>query len=374
MERMHHSLMMSQTESLSSRLAQVHLDILERVPEVERIACALYDPSTDLVKTFINSTRQGHAITGYEYPLHNSRALSLLAQTRDCRVIDDIRADIQAGNPHSDWLLEQGYRSSYTVPMQNGDRLLGFIFFDSSEAAVFTDRVQRDLLIFCNLITMVVASEFAAVSSLLATAQAARQFVHLRDFETGAHLRRMAHYSRLIARNLLAELNLSDEFVEHVYLFAPLHDIGKIGIPDHILLKPGALTADERGIMQGHVEKGVELVDMVLSGFSLSHLVDSAIMLNIVACHHEFMDGSGYPKGLSAEQIPLEARIVTTADIFDALTSERPYKKCWSQNEAMAELRRMVGLGKLDGRCVEALAEAAEEVADIMVRLADDPV
>ena len=170
----------------------------------------------------------------------------------------------------------------------------------------------------------------------------------------------MARYSRVIAKSLANTYNLSDEFIEHVYLFAPLHDIGKIGIPDSILLKPGKLTAEEKLIMNTHVNKGIDIVKKILGDFALQHLPDSKIMLNIVRYHHEFLNGSGYPTGLTEKDIPIEARIVTVADIFDALTSKRPYKKVWTFSEAIAELHKMVDESKLDADCVAVVANSPE--------------
>lgn len=342
--------------SVNQRLAALHERVLQTMPAVGRIACALYDQSTDLLKTFINSTREGQAINGYEAGLDACGELRTLASTGDCRVIDNIPAQIQPGNTHSDWLLSQPYRSSFTVPMYDNGGFLGFIFFDSTAPGYFDARVQRDLLLYCNLINMALSAELSAVRAVLVSAQVAREFVDLRDFETGAHLERMAQYARLIAKAVAADFQLSDETIEHIYLFAPLHDIGKIGIPDQILLKQGPLTTEERQLMQSHVEKGEQLMHKVIGDFGLHHLPDSQIMRNIVACHHEFLNGSGYPRGLRGDEIPIEARIVTVADIFDALTSQRPYKKPWTVDAALQELRRMAADGRLDARCVEALA------------------
>ncbi|CAI8204948.1 MAG: Cyclic di-GMP phosphodiesterase response regulator RpfG [Marinobacterium sp. xm-d-530] len=222
------------------------------------------------------------------------------------------------------------------------------MFYDSFEKNAFTDAIQRDLLLFSNLIQMAVASEIMAIDSLLSTAAAARDFARLRDFETGMHLDRMAQFSRLIAKNLQESHQLSDEYIEQLYLFAPLHDIGKIVIPDAILLKPGRLTSEERSVIQTHVEKGVQWVDKVLSEYSLNAISDADVLRNLIGCHHEFLDGSGYQNGFSGDDIPLEARIITVADIFDALTSQRPYKKPWSVEDAIDELRRMAGEGKLE--------------------------
>lgn len=346
----------NQHNTVNERLSALHDRILKQMPWVSRIACALYDKSADQLKTFIHSTRQGQALSCYQARLSDIPSLQQLAQQGVCRVIDDIQASIQAGSEHSDWLLAQHYQSSFTVPMYDQDQLLGFMFFDASQTHAFSLTVQRDLLLYCNLINMALSGELAAVRAVLASAQVARDFVSLRDFETGAHLERMARYARLIAQGVASHYQLDDETIEHIYLFAPLHDIGKIGIPDHILLKPGPLTPEERLLMQSHVGKGVQIVEKVLGDFGLENLPDSQLMQQIVACHHEFLDGSGYPQGLAGDAVPVAARIVTVADIFDALSSQRPYKPTWSVEQALAELQRMVALGKLDPLCVAALA------------------
>lgn len=352
--------------SLNGRLSKLHDRLLKTHPEVDRIACAIYDPESDQLKTFVNSTRQGEAIGAYEFKLSDSRTLSELAKTGEVRVLDDVQKSIQPNNKHSQWLLEQGYRSSFTVPMFDQGEFLGILFFDSSEPAAFTSEVQRDLVLFSSLINMALSSELSAIRSITASVAVAREFANLRDFETGAHIDRMSKNARVIAKALIPKMKLTDEFVEHVYLFAPLHDIGKIGIPDKILLKPGPLDPEERKIMQTHVEKGVEMIKKILGDFNLQQLPDSKVMLNIVGCHHEFMDGSGYPKGLKGDEIPLEARIVTAADILDALVSKRPYKEGWSLDDALSELNKMVAGGKLDADCVAAIEKERAAIEEII--------
>jgi len=153
-----------------------------------------------------------------------------------------------------------------------------------------------------------------------------------KDNETGLHVVRMSHYSRLMA----AELSTDAEWVSMLFNAAPMHDIGKIGIPDHILRKPGRLNDEEWQLMRQHPRFGAEII-----GDHPSPLMQMS--RDIALNHHEKWDGSGYPNGLAGEAIPLEARIITIADVFDALTTERPYKKAWSVEDAMAVLEQDAG-------------------------------
>lgn len=181
-----------------------------------------------------------------------------------------------------------------------------------------------------------------------------------RDPETGAHILRMSHFSRLIASHLGLSVADQDMLLEA----APMHDIGKVGIPDHILLKPGRLDVAEFEIMKRHSILGYE----ILHG-SQSAMLQAAAQ--IALGHHEKYDGSGYPYGLKGEEIPLFARICAVGDVFDALTSERPYKKAWEDDRAVALLRDGMGC-HFDPACVEAFLEDWEAVLAIRNRFVDD--
>jgi putative two-component system response regulator len=180
-----------------------------------------------------------------------------------------------------------------------------------------------------------------------------------RDPETGAHIQRMAHYSQLIADRL----GWSAEDQDLILRAAPMHDIGKIGIPDHILLKPGALTREEFETMKTHAALGYEL----LKGSESAILQTAA---SIALSHHEKFDGSGYPSGLVGDAIPLFGRVVTVADVFDALTSERPYKKAWPVERAQALLRESAGT-HFDPTCVDAFMSCWDDVLTICERYQD---
>jgi PAS domain S-box-containing protein/putative nucleotidyltransferase with HDIG domain len=175
-----------------------------------------------------------------------------------------------------------------------------------------------------------------------------------RDDETFHHTERVGATSAAIAK----QLGLDPEQVKLIREAAPLHDIGKIAISDRILLKPGALTPEERTEMERHAEAGAQL----LSG-SRSPVLHMAAV--IAASHHERWDGTGYPRGLVRERIPFAGRIVAVADVFDALTHDRPYKKAWPVEAAIAEIRRASG-SQFDPRVVAAfMATQGYELSDL---------
>ncbi len=183
-----------------------------------------------------------------------------------------------------------------------------------------------------------------------------------RDPETGSHILRMAYYSRHIGENLGLDPQQSCVLFEA----APMHDIGKVGIPDAILLKQGKLTTPEFEIMKMHAQYGHDILRN-----SASEVLQAAAQ--IALSHHEKFDGTGYPNGLKGQAIPLFGRIVAVADVFDALTSERPYKQAWTMERAAEYLMNQAGK-HFDPACVQAFFHAWEKVLDIALRFQDDAV
>jgi len=166
-----------------------------------------------------------------------------------------------------------------------------------------------------------------------------------RDDMTGEHTQRVGELSARVAK----ALGMKEAEVERIRLAAPLHDIGKIGIPDHVLLKPGAFTAEEFDMMRAHTSIGAS----ILSG-SIFPVLELARV--IALSHHEKWDGTGYPSGIKGEDIPLPGRIVAVSDVFDALTHERPYKRAWSHDEAVSEIKRLSGT-QFDPKVVDAFLQ-----------------
>ena len=180
-----------------------------------------------------------------------------------------------------------------------------------------------------------------------------------RDNETGLHIIRMSQIAAVLGR----AYGMEEELADLLLVASPMHDIGKLGIPDRVLLKAGKLDDEEWGVMQTHAQIGA---DILVGGQS-----DLMIMAREIALtHHEKWDGSGYPNGLKGEAIPLTGRISAIADVFDALTSERPYKKAWTVEDAMELIRSESGK-HFEPRLVELLQEKLPKVLEIKEKYAE---
>ena len=182
----------------------------------------------------------------------------------------------------------------------------------------------------------------------------------LRDESTGAHIQRMSRYCALMAR----ELGMESDECELLRLASQMHDVGKIGIPDSILLKPGPLTLKERAVMERHCDVG----HRILMGSDAELVVMAA---TIAWTHHEKVDGTGYPRGLSGDDIPIEGRIAAVADVFDALTTERVYKHAFPVNTAVSILREGSGT-HFDPELVETFLDSLPAATAILERFVDE--
>ncbi len=359
--------------SVSDKLSHIH-DILQRqFPGLQRITVAVYDRHTDLLKTFCCSDRRNNPLRKYAAPLADSPALHALVESGRPRVIEDLSA-YDSGRPGSQpHIVSEGFRSSYTMPMQMDGRFAGLLFFDATEPGYFTPAVLATIDPFVHVIALTVVRELSVGRTLMAAIKTARAFAEQRDASTGAHLDRMSRYARLIALDMADSHDLSDETIEFIFLFAPLHDIGKIGIPDRILLKPGKLDPVEFEAMKQHVDVGRTIVEQMIDDFGFDEFGNVAILRNIVHHHHEAFDGSGYPDGLQSGAIPVEARIISVADVFDALTSSRPYKEAQSNEASLAQMEELAG-SKLDPRCLEALHRNPAGLAEVQAQFEENRI
>ena len=321
-------------KSVSEFLLTIHNELRAHFPSLTRAAIAIYDKETDKLSTFTNSTLGEPILRLYEAQLSEVPSLQKVANSGKVRIINDLSELSDAPSEHSKAIVASGFKSSYTEPLMYKDRLYGFIFFDSTEVGFFNEDTIGILDTYSKLLIAIVVNELTTISVLSGAITTIRLIGHLRDEETANHVTRMSYYSRIIAKHLAKKYALSDEYVEYVFRFSPLHDIGKIGISDGILLKPGRLTPEEFEEMKQHTVIGANMADVMVNQFNLDILHNIDILKNIIIGHHERYDGSGYPYNIKGTDIPLEARIVALADVLDALTSERPYKLAWSFDDA----------------------------------------
>lgn len=237
-------------------------------------------------------------------------------------------------------------------PEELGSRLLNaarsadYVSFATREVSTYEDEVR-------NAIGEILLREYEALYVLGKASE-------YKDQETGAHIARVAHYSRLIARMV----GLSDTDQETIFHASALHDVGKIGIPDSILLKPARLDDGEVVIMKTHTTNGHGMLKDAASSFLLTGAM-------IALTHHERFDGSGYPMRIAGEEIPLFGRIVCVADVFDALTTRRPYKNAWSIEDALQLLTDQRG-GQFDPTLVDAFVYNEHRVRQIFDEHSED--
>ncbi|MDD5328637.1 MAG: HD domain-containing protein [Sulfuricella sp.] len=362
---------LEQTIPLERKLHLIHEAIQRHCALIHRVAVALHDPKTGMVSTFLHSSGEDSPLFNYAVKLSDVPSLRDIGDSGIPRVLNNLSTLTGKRGRHTQKVLKQGYRSSLTYPIYYNNDILGFIFFNSYRADVFTGNLIPLLNLFGLVISSLVIKETMRIRTLSAALRTTQNITRHKDEETGAHLERMARYSHLIAGQIARSHSLSDEFIEYVLLFAPMHDIGKVAVPDVILLKPGKLTLAEFNAIKKHTIVGREIIDAMVKEFTFDGFPHIQMLRNIVEQHHEAMNGSGYPHGLSGMDIPIEARICAVADIFDALTSRRCYKPAWDNDKASAALRDMAGV-KLDRDCVEALIGNMTKVREIQAIFAEE--
>ncbi len=365
----HHDLFneLNQQLPLKEKLIITHNKLNIQFPFIVRVAVALYDTDTGMLKTYLHSSGDDQPLDNYQALLDEAPSLKHMLEEGKPRVINNLLTFESGKNEHTIRIGRQGYAASYTLPMYNQGKFFGFLFYNSNQKNVFSELVLQQLDVYAHLISLMVINELENIQVLSAAIKTTGMLSHLRDPETGSHLDRMSRYSRLIAKQLAEKYQLNDEYIEHIFKFSPLHDIGKIAIPDSILLKPASLTPSEKELMSTHSRKGREMIDDLLNNFGLDSIHYKDMLRNIAEYHHEAVNGSGYPDGKSGNEIPLEARIVAVADVFDALTSQRPYKPAWDNQQAIAHLKRLAG-ESLDIDCVQALIDNMPAVEEIQLR------
>ncbi len=271
-------------------------------------------------------------------------------------------------------LGHMGLQSALYLPLQvesKPNTANAYMVFASANSAYQPEHIE-----FLGNIAAVISHVFEKTvvmeNLVIAAIKGLAKLAESRDPETGDHLTRMALYSAIIAEQLGQHSKYSalitPAYVRDVFNFAPMHDIGKVGIADSILLKPSKLDAAERTEMERHPTIGADVLKLAEAQVQAHGHSMFKVGIEIAAAHHEKFDGSGYPTGLQGQKIPLSARIVAAADVFDALTSKRPYKEAWPVDEALNFMRKNAGQ-HFDPEVISALESAMPRVLEVYNRL-----
>ena len=354
---------MKRKEQISQEVDLMYGQLKEAMPGLCRMAVALYEKESDVLHAFLRSPPSSTILTHYSELLSNVPSLLALAESSEPRIIDKTAAS-NSDTFHSQMLITAGVKSSFTVPLYLGDDLLGFVFFDASEEGYFSEKIIGQLSIYTRLIEALLVMDILPVKTLMGMVCTAQRLTAHKDPETGKHIGRVSAYVELIATELSSELDLSDEYVEYLWLYAPLHDIGKIAISDNVLLKSGALNKDEFTEMKRHVTQGIVMIEQIVGDFGFGSLHHIKLLKNMIAYHHERWDGKGYPKGVKGEDIPLEGRIMAVADVFDALSSSRVYREAFTMENTFEYITAHSGK-RFDPKCVAAFLRKKDKVMEI---------
>jgi len=279
----------------------------------------------------------------YEYPIKMTSLQSII-DSGDPRILNDLET-YYASTPQSEstgLILKEGMLSSVTMPLIVRKRCVGVVFFSSSERNVYDNRHVQFLETIAESLASSFDHSFLNDQLVVSTIQGFARLVESKDSETGNHIERMQAYSVLIAEILRTEGHfddvITDTFIKQVRDFSPLHDIGKVAVPDKILLKPGKLTGDEFEVIKAHAAVGGDILQDMNDQIHGEHRNFYKVGIEIARYHHEKYNGTGYPDHLVGEAIPLSARIVAVADVFDALTSKRTYKEAFTIEKAQSIL------------------------------------
>lgn len=279
-------------------------------------------------------------ILGYEVAVGET-SLKAIMKSGEARIINDLEQYLEGKKVkgYNKIILNSGIKASITLPLVSNDICLGFIFFSSDRKDVYNENHVSFLNILSNSIAVSFQKNIFIEDLLYSSLLALTKISEEKDEDTGEHLGRMKRYSaelaKLMKKSLVFMDRIDSTFILDIEKFSPMHDIGKVGIPDRILLKPGKLDYEEFEIMKTHTLNGAKVLVEAEENIKKNGKTMFRMGIEIALTHHEKWDGSGYPNGLKGTQIPLSGRIVAVADVLDALLSKRPYKEPFSFDKSV---------------------------------------
>ncbi len=339
-ELIHMIEMINSSNSFTDTLNNIFNRFRKFVPYTH-IGIALFkdDESTVLTASYGVSEKihegLGAALAGHTTDISESSLLKIM-ETGQPRVINDYDSYFKTRpvRGYSQIILKYGVKSSITLPLMANEKQIGFIFFSSSEKDVYEATHIQFLKTVSNAIAMSMEKNVMVDELLYSSILALAKLAEARDEDTGDHLIRMKNnvmlLTQLLSREGVYKDQITAQMINDIEKFSPMHDIGKVGIPDGILLKPGKLTPEEFEIMKTHAAYGADVLNTAEANMIKRGKSMFSEGIAIAIGHHEKWDGSGYPNGVSGADIPLSARIVTVADVLDALMSKRPYKEAFT--------------------------------------------
>lgn len=353
--------------SISETLSYILNTFRSHIP-CSRIMIALTDGSNIYSHTVV-SDYSPLLKEGYTIGLSQT-SLQTVLKSNECRIINNYKTYLKQ-HPKSAptrLILQEGINSSLACPLILNNSCIGVLLFSSKQQDAYTKEHASMSKLIAGSIALTLERNLIADNLILPPIISLARLVEAKCSDNRFHIERIQNYSKILAEALAGSekyKNIIDrQFIADIYKFSPLHDIGKIGIADGLLLKPGSLSAEEFEVVKKHVIFGAELLrkagnDRLVNG---RNYFDMAIQ--IAESHHEKYDSSGYPHGLAGDSIPLAARIVAVADVFDALTSRRVYKNALDVEASMQIIDKESGKS-FDPDVVAALNDHIEQVIKI---------
>jgi len=333
-------------------------DVLEKVFEklndsirVDRIGVAFVDYDRESIIAETAKINYGNILLGpgFEVSMQDTSLTEILT-TKKPKFNNDLtkeRINRKPRNGALDLIIGEGIKSNMVIPLVLENKAFGILFFSSFEKDNYDKKSLRIGENIAHAIAAIIDQAYLAKTMLNNMTLTFANLVEQKDSDTGNHINRMTKYSRIIAEGLLNHekdnYRVNSSFIHDIELYAPLHDIGKVGIPDNILNKPGKFEAEEWLIMKTHTNIGASILTNLKDSLQIFGKQFYQMAIDITAHHHEKWDGTGYPYGLNKEEIPLAARIVAIADVFDALASRRPYKEPKSFDECVDIIKKGSG-------------------------------
>lgn len=345
--------------------------MVENEMNTDRIGVAFVDYDKSLIVAEHGAFNYGKVLLGPGfYTKFKDTRLSTLLDTKKSVITNSINNDLDK-NPKSrslQLLKKEGIKSNMIIPLVVNEVVFGFLFFSSTNENNYNENDLKLGSKIAEEISSILNTSYLTKKMFITMISSFSALVEKKDTETGNHIIRMREYSRIITKKLLNHdidsYKVNEKFLNEIIYYSSAHDIGKVGIPDNILKKPGKLNEEEIKIMQTHTVIGADILIKVNDDLKIFNRDFFNVAIEIAMYHHEKWDGSGYPKGLKEEEIPLSARIIAIADVFDALTSKRVYKPGFSLEKSLAIINDGKG-SHFDPVLVDIFNDSIHEVKSI---------